>query len=58
MLNLVRNAMQSINTSQPPVENSEILLRTRVARNISISGSTASPWSTSKTTDPVSLPTC
>ena len=37
MLNLVRNAMQSINTSQPPVENSEILLRTRVARNISIS---------------------
>ncbi len=37
MLNLVRNAMQSINASQPPVENSQILLRTRVARNISIS---------------------
>ena len=37
MLNLVRNAIQSINTAQPPVANSQIWLRTRVARNISIS---------------------
>ncbi len=37
MLNLVRNAIQSINTAQPPIANSQIRLRTRVARNISIS---------------------
>ena len=37
MLNLVRNAMQSINSVEPRVGNGRILLRTRVARNISIS---------------------
>ena len=36
MLNLVRNAMQSINNAKEPVENGEILLRTRVIRNATI----------------------
>lgn len=36
MLNLVRNAMQSINNAKEQVENGEILLRTRVIRNATI----------------------
>ena len=37
MLNLVRNAMQSLNTAEPQVVDGRILLRTRVVRNTSIS---------------------
>jgi two-component system nitrogen regulation sensor histidine kinase GlnL len=36
MLNLVRNAMQSINSAKEPVEKGEILLRSRVIRNATI----------------------
>ena len=36
MLNLVRNAMQSINNAEELVEDGQIMLRTRVVRNASI----------------------